>query len=726
MIYKNLIRSFLLVFSLLANYILVAQGGLTFISNDKPKDERTSYHVFEKDINFKNNLKVSFKMTLYSPLFIGEILSIKNTRNQKEISLYYKYTYNEKNESFIQINKVGEEKIYQNKISDEIIINGTWIDVQIILDFINEKIVFSFNGNTVEIPQNFERNKDNYDIVFGKHDIYFDVPSFKIMNLDVSSDDFEINFPLNQMEGEEVYSKNKKHKGYVENPYWLIGDFYHWKKTKTFLQSNSTEVVFDQLNSSFYLLANTYLLRYNFLLNTVDSIPYNNKKDFVKSIKGKGVIDYKNNSIVVYKTSMNRMVKNDLLVQKLGLTIQSERKEEIEEKNKDLYTVASLSLDTFKWESIDEKNLFEEIRFHNNTFLNNKSDKMIMFGGYSNFHYFNDFIQYDLRTKERSEIIFTGDVIPPRFFASHSFKKNNKLLLYGGVGNMSGEEHIGRKYFDDLYEVDFKKKSILRKWSGENKLLQSASSENLILSPDGKSFYNLSFAENTSNTNTQLKKIQIKDGRTVLLGDEIPFKTNKFPNKINLFQLKKNNRLILYKKEYQDNQIQKNQISFYTIEFEPVTFDGFKQGQVVIDSFFTYKLIIAISIIVLLVTFTSIFLRRKYSISKIKKIYPDYLFVRSNRQNIKISFVNIIAVEALKDYIKIICADKTHIVHSNLSKFEVSLPAELFVRVHRSFIVNINEITSIDVDLVYLDKRYYKIGGKYIEGLKSRLNITKV
>jgi len=696
------------------------------MSNDKPKDERTSYHVFEKDINFKNNLKVSFKLTLYSPLFIGEILSIKNTRNQKEISLYYKYTYNEKNESFIQINKVGEEKIYQNKISDEIIINGTWIDVQIILDFINEKIVFSFNGNTVEIPQNFERNKDNYDIVFGKHDIYFDVPSFKIMNLDVSSDDFEINFPLNQMEGEEVYSKNKKHKGYVENPYWLIGDFYHWKKTKTFLQSNSTEVVFDQLNSSFYLLANTYLLRYNFLLNTVDSIPYNNKKDFVKSIKGKGVIDYKNNSIVVYKTSMNRMVKNDLLIQKLGLTIESEKKGEIEKKYKDSYTIASLSLDTFKWESIDEKNLFEEIRFHNNTFLNNKSDKMIMFGGYSNFHYFNDFIQYDLRTKERSEIIFTGDVIPPRFFASHSFKKNNKLLLYGGVGNMSGEEHIGRKYFDDLYEVDFKKKSILRKWSGENKLLQSASSENLILSPDGKSFYNLSFAENTSNTNTQLKKIQIKDGRTVLLGDEIPFKTNKFPNKINLFQLKKNNRLILYKKEYQDNQIQKNQISFYTIEFEPVTFDGFKQGQVVIDSFFTYKLIIAISIIVLLVTFTSIFLRRKYSISKIKKIYPDYLFVRSNRQNIKISFVNIIAVEALKDYIKIICADKTHIVHSNLSKFEVSLPAELFVRVHRSFIVNINEITSIDVDLVYLDKRYYKIGGKYIEGLKSRLNITKV
>jgi hypothetical protein len=663
-------------------------------------------------------------MTFYSPLFIGEILSIKNTRNQKEISLYYKYTYNEKNESFIQINKVGEQKIYQSKIPDDIIINGAWIDVQFILDFINDKIVFSFDGNTVEIPQNFERNEDMYDIVFGKHDIYFDVPSFKIINLDVSSDNFEINFPLNQMEGEEVYSKNKRHKGYVENPYWLIGDFYHWKKTRTFLQSNSTEVVFDKVNSSFYLLANTHLLIYNFLLNKVDSIPYNNKKSFVPSLSGKGIIDYKNNSIIVYKTSMNRMVKNDLLVQKLGLTIQGERKEEIEKKYKDLYTVASLSLDTFKWESIDEENLFEEIRFHNNTFLDNKSGKMIMFGGYSNFQYFNDFTQYDLSTKEKSKVIFTGDVIPPRFFASHSYTDNKKLFIYGGVGNMSGEEHIGRKYFDDLYEIDFTKKSILRKWSGENELFQSASSENLILNPDGQSFYNLSFAENTSSTNIQLKKVQIKDGRTVLLGDKIPFKTNKFPNKINLFQLEKNNRFVLYKKEYLDNQIQNNQISFYTIEFEPVTFDGFKQGQVVIDSLLKYKLFVVFLLIFLLITF--IYARKKYSISKIKKIYPDYLFVRSNRQNIKISFVDILAVEALKDYIKIVCADKTHIVHNNLSKFEASLPAELFVRVHRSFIVNINEITSIDVDLVYLDKRYYKIGGKYIEGLKSRLNITKV
>ena len=48
----------------------------------------------------KKNLKVSFEMNFYSPLFIGEILTIKNIRNQKAISLYYKYTYNEKKRIF--------------------------------------------------------------------------------------------------------------------------------------------------------------------------------------------------------------------------------------------------------------------------------------------------------------------------------------------------------------------------------------------------------------------------------------------------------------------------------------------------------------------------------------------------------------------------------------------------------------------------------------------------
>jgi len=99
----------------LANHILVAQGGLTFVSNDKPKDARTSYRVFENEINFKKNLKVSFEMNFYSPLFIGEILTIKNIRNQKAISLYYKYTYNEKTNLLFKLIELEKKNFIKKK-----------------------------------------------------------------------------------------------------------------------------------------------------------------------------------------------------------------------------------------------------------------------------------------------------------------------------------------------------------------------------------------------------------------------------------------------------------------------------------------------------------------------------------------------------------------------------------------------------------------------------------
>tara|TARA_B100000767_G_C19773715_1_gene541420 strand:- start:2681 stop:4819 length:2139 start_codon:yes stop_codon:yes gene_type:complete len=707
--------------------VITAQGGLTFISNDKPKNERTRYQVFENDLKFKNSLEVSFDLSFYSPLFIGEIMTVSNETNNTDFSLYYKYTYKDENESFIQINRRGEKKLYEEKIPDHLIINRTWIKVRINFDFVNNKIDFDFNGNKISIFENFDNPEDKFNITFGKNDIYFDVPSIKIKNLEIASSNLRLSFPLNQKEGNDVYDETLRHKGFVENPYWLIGDFYHWKPEKSFLMPTSSEVIYDENKSNFYLLSDSYLLRYNILENKVDSIPYVSPPNFVTSLTAKGILDNKNNSIIVYRTSMNQMINNDLLIQKLGLFVDHKKTRSISEERKKLSTIASLDLETFKWENIDNQDIFDDIRFHNNTILNTSNNSLLMFGGYSNFNYHNDFIQYDLSQKTSSNVVFSGDKISPRFYAGHLKSSNDKLLLYGGVGNLSGEEHIGKKYFDDLYEVDLAERVITKKWSRENSLLESASSENLVLSKDKLSFFNISFKENYLNTSIKLKKVKIEDGSVILLGDSIPFRTNKFPNKIDLFQLKNNNRLVLYKKEFVDNKSQSNRVSFYSIEFEPVTVERFNQGQAVFYGYWFYVYLF-LGITTLILTCLFIFLRKKHlsSRSKIKESSRDYIFVRANRQNIKLSMDDICAVEALKDYIKIVCEDKNYIVHNNLSKFFEQLPKQKFIRIHRSFIINVNKITSLDGDVIYLERKHYKIGGKYIEELKVRLNITKV
>lgn len=697
-----------------------AQGGLTFISNDRPKNERTSYRVFEEALKFEKSLEVSFQMSFYSMLYIGEIFSLKSVENDKEYSIYYKYTYNDNNTSFIQINRVGEEKLFEKQIPEDLIINGNWIDVNIIFDFRNDKINFSFNGETIEISEKFGSNGGKFDLIFGKHSIYVDVPSFKIRDLRINSPDKKIYFPLNQREGNEVYDKKLSYKGIVTNPYWLIGDFYHWKKIKEFYLSDASDITFNNNNSTFYFLADTYLLKYNILIDKLDTLSYANPPKFLPSLTGKAIIDHKTNSIYLYKSSMKEIVKNNLLIEKLGLKITDDTSNLSPNSNQNL-TMARLSLDNLEWEEISRENIYEQMRFHNNSIYLKESKKLLLFGGYSNFKYHNDFIEYDIDKNKVTEINFEGDKISPRFFSGITQIDFKKLLIYSGVGNLSGEEHIGKKHFNDLYEVDLENKIINKKWSKKSTSFDSASSENMVLSTDKESFYQTSFAENILNTTLKLKKVNIETGESILMGDSISFRTNKFPNEIDFYQLKNNNRLILYKKEFLDNMMRSSKVSIYTLEFEPLTFEDYNRGQAKFISFKHNQLIIYTSISAILILFSVFYYRKFYK--KSKEDNYDYIFVRADRQNIKLFISDIWAVEALKDYIKIVCENKNYIVHNNLSKFIQKLPQKDFIQIHRSYVVNIEKITSIKGDLVYLDKKYYKVGGKYIEQLKGRFDL---
>ena len=97
----------------------------------------------------------------------------------------------------------------------------------------------------------------------------------------------------------------------------------------------------------------------------------------------------------------------------------------------------------------------------------------------------------------------------------------------------------------------------------------------------------------------------------------------------------------------------------------------------------------------------------------------DFIFVRVNKINVKINFDDILVVESLKDYIKIITKTSSFIVHTTLTAFTEALPYSKFVRIHRSTTVAFNKIDIIDGNCAYIDKKPYKIGGSYKESFKN-------
>lgn len=82
----------------------------------------------------------------------------------------------------------------------------------------------------------------------------------------------------------------------------------------------------------------------------------------------------------------------------------------------------------------------------------------------------------------------------------------------------------------------------------------------------------------------------------------------------------------------------------------------------------------------------------------------SFFFVKADGGLVKIFFEEILFIEALKEYVKIVTKDKSVITYHTISGLEEKLPAGKFYRIHRSFIVNIKMITSIEGFTVKVDK----------------------
>lgn len=70
----------------------------------------------------------------------------------------------------------------------------------------------------------------------------------------------------------------------------------------------------------------------------------------------------------------------------------------------------------------------------------------------------------------------------------------------------------------------------------------------------------------------------------------------------------------------------------------------------------------------------------------------EHIFIKSNLKNFKIFISKIKWLEAFGDYVKLITEDESHLVLSTLKNFENELPSSKFLRVHKSFIINVDKV----------------------------------
>ena len=94
---------------------------------------------------------------------------------------------------------------------------------------------------------------------------------------------------------------------------------------------------------------------------------------------------------------------------------------------------------------------------------------------------------------------------------------------------------------------------------------------------------------------------------------------------------------------------------------------------------------------------------------------PQSLFVKTEYRLRQIGFDSILYIEGLKDYVKIHVEEETHpvLTLTSLKSLEEQLPADRFVRVHRSFIVQPSKIRSIERNRIVFGKEYIPVSENY-------------
>lgn len=197
-------------------------------------------------------------------------------------------------------------------------------------------------------------------------------------------------------------------------------------------------------------------------------------------------------------------------------------------------TVAALDLNNQEWKQTGVAALPVQLHHHDG-FWDETTGKYLVFGGFGNKRFNNTFLEYDIEGDRWDTLSYSGDRIIPRYFSGMAVNKNREhIYVFGGMGNESGEQSVGRNYLHDLYLLDRKQQSVRRLWqnaSGHRLVV----ARDMILTPDEKYIYALCYPEYLSDTYLQLYRLTVDDGTMKALGDSIPMRSEEIMTNANLY-----------------------------------------------------------------------------------------------------------------------------------------------------------------------------------------------
>ncbi|MCA6035771.1 MULTISPECIES: hypothetical protein [Bacteroides] len=499
-------RRLCLLFLLTGMTLFAYSQGLLFQANDKEIKERTSLQIFQEgEIPcFTKNFQLSFELSIRDFDTFGYVFLLKEDQGKTKYS--FTYTYLDGENSTFKFNTDGKENHYSLNLRNDALAYQ-WIPVSFAFDLQQDVLTIRIGDNEKKITSLGLKDTFCPHLFFGRYDYILDMPTFAIRNLKLEGDrSHSYTFPLNENEGEEVHTSTGKVLGTVVNPVWLINGSYHWEKLFEYSFQTPSGITFEPDSQRLIIFSQDSLLTYNLLKRQPQKYSYSNKLP-VKLQLATHFMNTTDGKLYVYE--LNNLPLGDA-------------------------TVAALDLNNQEWKQTGVAALPVQLHHHDG-FWDETTGKYLVFGGFGNKRFNNTFLEYDIEGDCWDTLSYSGDRIIPRYFSGMAVNKNREhIYVFGGMGNESGEQSVGRNYLHDLYLLDRKQQSVRCLWQNvsDHRLVVA---RDMILTPDEKYIYALCYPEYLSDTYLQLYRLTVDDGTMKALGDSIPMRSEEIMTNANLY-----------------------------------------------------------------------------------------------------------------------------------------------------------------------------------------------
>lgn len=580
-----------LAFLLFMQCTLLSAQGMLFNGMESSIENRTSYDVFvSRTPEFENILKVEFSFSIYRPSDFGYILRIKNNAQGRIFNLLYSGE-NWNSPYPLRLNEEGKSSIIRVNLPHEYFKTGKWVRISLEFKMNEGNLMLKVDDHV------FETNIDSMDdkwipeINFGKSDYMIDVPSMAIKDLVVADERIEYRFPLNETEGNNVKEMNGSVFGQVSNPQWLSRKSYNWHEAASFTSYSKAGVNYDPYSKSVLYFNADSVYVYN-LLNKISSKVKYSETCPVNLYLGSSFINPRDSLLYVYEPYT-------------------------ENRNDSVPTVASYDAKGNTW----SVRSYDDIgtRFHHHSsIIHEARGRLIMFGGFGNMVYNGEFYSYSLdHDKWQKEPLPMGDRIHPRYFTSLGYDpEGDALYIFGGMGNESGEQIVGRRYFYDLHRVDLKTGENKQMWGKETELDWREENmvpvRNMVVTDDG--FYTVCYPEFYTNSYLQLYYFDFKTATYTKFSNKVPIRSDKMSTNANLYFDDDLHQMILTVMESSDD-IQSS-LKVYTLAYPPLTEDEYNAMAEKSDSMW---IIVIISSLALTALVAAIVLRNRRKVIDISE-----------------------------------------------------------------------------------------------------------